>query len=110
MSPRPAQAVGRVDGGGRQGLVEAEPEVDTGEVHHYGHAHTVRVRVEVRAEGDDHTVVQHGSDRRVFQSENVGGGGQDHSHTAGLSHRLHPLHADLELGNDKDGGHSRLHY
>ena len=101
MSPRPAQAVGRVDGGGRQGLVEAEPEVDTGKVHDYGHAHTVRVRVEVRAEGDDHTVVQHGSHRGMFQSQNVGGGGQDHSHTAGLSHRLHPLHADLEEGNDK---------
>ena len=97
MSPRPAQAVGRVDGGGRQGLVEAEPEVDAGEVHHYGHTDTVGVGVKVGAKSHDHPVLQHLSDWGSLQSEYVGGGGQDHSNTPSLRHGLHPRGTDLAI-------------
>ena len=58
MCLRPAQAVGGVDGGGGQGLRQAHPQVDAGQVHHHRHGQAVRVRVEVRAERNNHPVTK----------------------------------------------------
>ena len=66
-----AQTVSRVDGGSCQCFRQTHPQVDTGQVHHHTHAQTVGVGVEVSAQSHNHTMLDHVSDWRTLQSQDV---------------------------------------